>query len=100
MAAAAEPAECCGQHDQSRPAEQLPKPCDRPAKCEGACAFVLPQKVQLDASWSVASPDFVATLPVVAAAQIVWAHASGGGERLHRAAPPLRLHLMHQLLLN
>jgi len=69
-------------------------------ECDGACAYVLPQKVRIDAPQAVAFVDMVAALPLVADAQalsVSWCYLGSGPLA---AAPPLRLHLLHQSLLN
>src|SRR5262245_26482536 len=62
---------CCKHHQHDHDSKQPAKPekcCD---DCEGACSYVLPQKVQIDAPTSIASFDLVAITPQLADAQIV-----------------------------
>jgi hypothetical protein len=95
---AAEPEGCCEHHRSSAPGEQE-KPCDCNVECEGTCTYLPPEKMQIEAPWVVASVDLVATAPALAEALVVSTSGSDSGDIAH-AAPPLRLHLLHQLLLN
>jgi hypothetical protein len=97
--AAAEPAGCC-QHHGHEGSKPEPRPCDCKLECGGSCVYLLPQKIRIEAPRSVVSLDLVAAALVLAEAQIVSAGESDVGRSSHGAAPPLRLHLMHQLLLN
>src|SRR4029453_1998954 len=92
--AAPEPTGCCHhRHHEGRERRQLP--CDCQIECQGTCAYVLPQKVRLDAPQSVASLDLIAALPLLAGAPIASASWSDMGDGPAAAAPPLRLHLLH-----
>jgi len=97
--AVAEPTGCC-QHRHHGDSEQREQPCGCKVECHGTCAYVLPQKVKIDAPQAVAFIDLVATLPLLADAQTLSASWCSIGDGPLAAAPPLRLHLLHQLLLN
>lgn len=91
---------CCKHHQHDGDSKQPTKPVKCCIECEGTCSYVLPDKVQIEAPRSIASFDLVATLPQLADAQIASATWSHVGDSPHGALPPLRLHLLHQLLLN
>jgi hypothetical protein len=91
---------CCKHHQHHGEGNQPVKPGKCCVECEGTCTYVLPQKVRIDAPQSVASLDLVATFPLLADAQIASASWSHVGDCPHGALPRVRLHLLHQLLLN
>jgi hypothetical protein len=83
-------------HDHDEPNRQSG---EEELECEGTCQYVMPEKVWLDglgfASWIVlaAPPATFADRPVTGAAHCgEWRCPIDSG-------PPLRLHLLHQLLL-
>ena len=86
------PNDDCGQ-DQSRPRQ--PARCGE--QCGGVCTYLPPQRTLLDALvFDVSLPANVeASVPTVNAATSIDPADVG----LPRYGPPLRLHLLHQLLL-
>jgi hypothetical protein len=100
MIAVAGPMECCHHGHESSPGQGSERPCDGDDECEGTCSYVLPQKVQMDAPWAVASLDLVATLSTASEAQVIATLWGNTGDSALGAVPPLRLHLLHQLMLN
>jgi hypothetical protein len=68
-------------------------------ECEGACHIVAPQKVTIEAPQWVAV-ELAAVLPSLADHQLAAASPREAASRLPDAAPPLRTHLLHQVLLN
>jgi hypothetical protein len=88
---------CCGSNDES---EQPSHPCDGKLECQGVCNYVPTEKTQIDASPADAAFDFAAAIPTLlgghlAAATLSWDRA----HTLNDSPPPLRLHLLHQILL-
>jgi hypothetical protein len=89
---------CC-KHEggQSHQDQQPTKPCKQ--ECQGVCTYLRAEKVQIDASQVVAPFEFVAFSPTLAGSRLstvkFWevAGSPSGSE------PPLRLHLLHQILL-
>lgn len=89
---------CCKHHHggDSKPA----KPCEGKADCQGVASYLLPQKVRIDALQSIAPLDLVAVesgLGIAPAAIACFRNYSG---EFTAGLPPLRLHLLHQSLLN
>jgi hypothetical protein len=80
--------------------DHSPVPCDCEVRCVGGCSYVPSQKTRLDASHIFASWD-VATVPIASPNDsIANPHQWQGADRWGSATPPpLRLHLLHQLLL-
>jgi hypothetical protein len=98
LAQAAAPAKCCHHHhaSESKPVEP---PCQGHDDCQGSSDYLVPQKVQLDATETVAVFDMPAIVSLLSAtpgaAQFSYEYA---GSR-STIELPLRLHLLHQTLL-
>jgi len=99
VASAMVPPACC-EHRSPTADGQRPSP-DRPCDCQlngGGCDYLPPQKTLLDA-WQLLSPlDAVALASPSCQDSLpgrLWQRAGGRGD----PEPPLRLHLLHQILL-
>jgi hypothetical protein len=92
-------AHCCHhhQHDDDSKPSQTPAKCK--VDCEGACTYIVPQKVQIKAPQWVAM-DLPAVLPSMADCQVEAAPSSEALLSLSDWVLPLRTHLLHQVLLN
>jgi len=90
---------CCHRHQHSSDSTQPEKPCKCNVECEGACIYVVPQKVKVDAPQWVAI-DLLAVLPTLADRKIEVASVWDFVSPLPDWLPPLRIHLLHQVLLN
>ena len=89
---------CCHDHDDGD-SKQHEQPCQDGADCEGACAYVLSQKVKVEApKWITI--EYLAVLPTLADGQLEAATSWRVLSSLPNVGPPLRLHLLHQVLLN
>ena len=75
------------------------KPCKCHVECEGTCTYVVPQKLKVVAPQWVAM-DIVAVLPLLAGESIETAPSWEAVSSPNDLAPPLRTHLLHQVLLN
>jgi len=87
----------CGRegHRESEPTA----PCKGQSECHGVCVYVPAQKAQLDTKPVLSAIDFIAIAPPLTDSQIAAALAwEQLGDPL-RFEPPLRLHLVHQVLL-
>lgn len=79
--------------------DKVPKaPCKCPTECQGVCTFLPPQKVQVARSHAPLPFDFIAAATVAPDSQLQ------AGTRqtlcgLLKPEPPLRLHLLQQILL-
>jgi len=98
-AAAAQAAECCHHPQHGGDSKQPDKPCNCKIECEGTCIYVVPQRVKVEVPQGIAI-DLVAVLPSFADRQIETAASWQAGWSLPDLAPPLRTHLLHQVLLN
>jgi hypothetical protein len=90
----------CGhqhQHDGDGPHDE--KPCGCKIECQGSCIYVVPQKVTVQAPEWVGI-DLVAVLPSLAEHGMGTAASWEAGWSAPDLAPPLRRHLLHQVLLN
>lgn len=98
-AAVAEPTHCCHHHQPGTQSKQQEKPGKCAVECGGTCIYVVPQKVTIEAPQWVAI-DLLAVLPSLADIQIEAAAAWEAVSSLPELVPPLRTHLLHQVLLN
>jgi hypothetical protein len=98
-AAASQPAKCCHHHQHQSGSEQQQKPCKCQVNCEGTCTYIVPQKVKIEAPQSVAI-DLLPVLPPLSDRQIETAASWEAVSSPSDLAPPLRTHLLHQVLLN
>ena len=93
-------AECCKRCGREGHRESEPTaPCKGQSECHGICVYLPVQKTQLDTKPVLASFDFIATVPALGDSQIA---AALSWEQICdplRFEPPLRLHLVHQVLL-
>jgi hypothetical protein len=97
--AVTKPAPCCHHHQRCDDGKQPERPCKCNFECEGTCTYILPQKVKVDAPQSI-TLDLLAVLPSLADRQIEAASSWETVSSLPDWAPPLRTHLLHQVLLN
>jgi hypothetical protein len=102
VAVADSASECChhshheGDHQEHGQPSQAP--CDGHSHCQGLCNYLPVQKPQLDQSSVQLLPDFAVIAPATSKLHVesltsfarAWESAS---------EPPLRLHLLHQILL-
>jgi len=96
---ASQPAKCCHHHQHGSDSKQQQKPGKCKVECQGTCTYVVPQKVTIEAPQWVAI-DLLAVLPSLADRQIEIAASWEALPSLFDLAPPLRPHLLHQVLLN
>jgi len=99
LAREAEPVKCCQHHHQESESQPSPEPCNHHDECRGLSAYLLPQKVQIDASHSVPAFDMATSVASLAEDQIACPFLWGDVGCSHAIEPPLRLHLLHQTLL-
>lgn len=88
----------CGNHRDKQHGQPSHDPCKGHSTCHGICTFLPVQKSQLSSLHLLAPIDFAAIGPAVCETQV---GALNRIERVHdhAAKPPLRLHLLHQILL-
>jgi hypothetical protein len=90
---------CCQHHPEECTREHPSQtPCKCKVECQGVCSYVAPQKVQLDFPKGVAPFAAIVVDPVLADANL----ARGGSFDVAHFAefePPLRLHLLNQVML-
>ena len=93
---------CCDHHHHHHGDEDVPsqKPSPGPCctHCEVSCVYTVPQKVQVDAQVAISWIDLVTALPGVTTSQTAVPGWIATAEDERATAPPLRLHLLHQLL--
>lgn len=90
---------CDGDCEDASEEEPSQDPCKCRLECSGICTFVPPEKTLADAPQLVVGFDHLAIYPVLAGSQAVigfWTEVARGPSDLER---PLRLHLLHQILL-
>jgi hypothetical protein len=97
--AVSESAHCCHHHQHDSDSRPQQKPCKCTVECEGACIYVAPQKVKVEAPQWI-TIDVLAVLPSLASGQIEAASSREAVSSLPDLVPPLRTHLLHQVLLN
>lgn len=88
---------CCRSHT---PGDQPSEPCNGARECQGICSYLPTQRTVIDAPTCDESCDFVAVNPTIlngpmANAAFDWERANTANE----SPPPLRLHLLHQIIL-
>jgi hypothetical protein len=91
--------ECCDHSTAPAEGNQPQPPCDDQRDCQGVCNYLPSHKTQLDSPLDLAALDFPESLPANASAQLVAIRAAGEPCDPRVFEPPLRLHLLHQLLL-
>lgn len=90
---------CCHHHEHSAGSKHDETPCQDRLECHGTCTYVAPQKVQIDSPVATASFELAAVLATNADGLIA-PEVPHGWELLPNATqPPLRIHLLHQILL-
>jgi hypothetical protein len=87
---------CCGRQDQS---EQSSSPCDREFECQGLCSYLPTQRTVIEASASGAAIDFAALVPTLLDGRFVAAALPCDRAHTLNHSPPLKLHLLNQILL-
>lgn len=91
---------CC-QDRHCKPSEQheIPlDPCDGQSECQGLCTYVALHETRLDTAQLALSCDFAPIFLVGANHQLTLAVAWERACHLVASEPPLRLHLLHQIL--
>jgi hypothetical protein len=96
--AISQPAQCCHHHHNGSDSKQQHTPCRCNVDCEGACTYVVPQKVKVEAPQHIAI-DMAAVLPSLAGESVEVTAAWKALSSPNHLAPPLRAHLLHQVLL-
>lgn len=97
-----QPVACCKCRQgegENRPGQQPDGPCKCRLECRGVCTFLPVQKMRIESSQLVVPFDFASILPALASSQAAsarWAKLVGDPAELEA---PLRLHLLHQILL-
>ncbi len=93
------PVACCHHQDEGESEQQPQAPCDGRLECQGICTYLPPQKTQIDFAQVLLPFDHVAVLPAAGsdclAPTASWEFNCGPLD----LKPPLRLHLLHQILL-
>ena len=95
-------ADCCHDHDgESHDDNEAPARhhnCE--LKCQGVCTYLPTQKIVIDAQQLLNSIDYVAVVLATANSYSASAASFWERSRVTRASkPPLRLHLLHQVIL-
>ena len=91
---------CCHHHQGTDEKQNGKKtPCKCFLECYGVCAFLPSQKVQLDSPELIVPLDSVAVLPAFSDMQLLAASPWEVSRGPTAVSPPLRLHLLHQILL-
>ena len=97
---------CCKHHHGAGPEAsegQQEQPSQEPCKCRfecrGVCAYLPPQKTQIDSPELVVAFDYAIVAPMRAGVPIAPALSWELAGNLANVEPPLRLHLLHQMLL-
>jgi len=98
-AAAAQTATCCHHHQHEGGDGEHQKPGKCKSECQGKCSYVVPPKVQIEAPQFLAI-DLNAVLPSLADDSLAAASSGPAFAFPLDLAPPLRTHLLHQVLLN
>lgn len=93
---------CChGDHATSSHENERPiAPCDCKLACKALCISLPPGKSLIDARQSTLCIDIVAFAPTAATLHTASADSYwNAGSGFHVSGPPLRLHLLHQVIL-
>lgn len=92
---------CCEYHQRATDeGTEVPVgPCQGKPECHGICVFMPPQKSHLDGTQAVCQIDHAAMLPTLAMAQLAAASFGSASRDPLDAESPVRLHLLHRLLL-
>ena len=89
---------CCGHDGCDSPAKPLEEPCETGEKCHGICVFTASSGPQVDIrQFSLA--DFVWTVERAIDLKLADRTFEGSPGNLPYLEPPLRLHLLHQIIL-
>jgi hypothetical protein len=90
---------CC-HHEHAPPAERPAAPCDCRIECRTLCISLPPEKTLLNVGQSRLCIDAVTVTSTVATFYASATHIDCSARRRFRASePPLRLHLLHQVIL-
>lgn len=95
-------ARTCSCRDQCKPCEHSegsPAPGGSKGKCHGFCTYVAAQETRIDMSQATVSFNMAAIVLTELDRQLTSAIAWERACHLAVSEPPLRLHLLHQLLL-
>ncbi len=89
--------QCCESYDESEPPAE---PCDCELECQGVCTYLPTEKTQIDVSPADTAFDLPAAIPALLDGHLAAARLSRVlAHTLDESPPPLRLHLLHQILL-
>lgn len=95
----AAPCHCCERHNGSHDEGELPSsPCNGERECHGVCTYLPTQKTVVDASSTDAGFDFDAPIPMILDGHLAAARLSWGRAHILNDPPPIRLHLLYQVL--
>jgi hypothetical protein len=99
-AGVSQPVQCCKHHHPAQHGKQPADPCKCKVECHGVCIYLPTQKTHIDAPRIVIPFNHVAVIPALADTHHLSApfRLDGTGGALE-SEPPLRLHLLHQILL-
>jgi hypothetical protein len=92
---------CCDQCDCRSHSSQDSKESDAPCRCPdclGFCTYLPPDKAPLDSSQLEPGSETLAIAPALAYDHFVCRHGRSFSAESGLPEPPLRLHLLHQLL--
>jgi hypothetical protein len=91
--------DCCHRHDGDTSQNHQPKcPCKDHSQCRGLCTYLPGPKVDSGSLKSLVQIDVAAVVPAVVDSQVATLIGMERTRQLH-AEPPLRLHLLQQILL-
>jgi hypothetical protein len=97
--AASPQAHCCHHHQHSDKSDPSHPPGKCNVECQGTCIYIVPQKVTIEGPQWV-TMDVLAVLPSLADRHVEVASSWEAVSFLSDRVPPLRTHLLHQVLLN
>lgn len=90
---------CCHHCHHKQQSENPPAPCKCRVECKGVCTYLPTERIQIDGTQLASSWQHLVVLPVMLEAPCAsnsnWKPADG----VLAWQPPLRLHLLHQIIL-
>jgi len=87
--------DCCPAGETDSPAD----PCSGSGECHGICIYVSSPETRIDTTQIALPIDFMAILPASVDFHVVSALALDSVWHSAISEPPLRLHLLHQIIL-
>jgi hypothetical protein len=91
---------CCEHCEPEEPSEHQPAPSrDSDTKCHGVCVYLPGTKAQVDTDDTAVPFDVAMLASTVGASHVTLAHSWAPMRNPSKSALPVRLHLLHQLLL-